>query len=111
MPKTWDDVVHQLGWSGISVNQADPSIEAGAFYMARLRREWKSPRPALDRHQLAEASYNAGLGSLLSAQRSCGGRSLYREIIRCLQLVTGLSAAQTVTYVERIDTWRGQLGR
>jgi len=72
MPGTWDQITRELGWSGISSRAAGPAIEAGAFYMSKLHRGWSSPRPAEDRHFLAAASYNAGFGNLLKAQRLCG---------------------------------------
>lgn len=111
MPGTWEQITRQLGWSGISANQAGPAIEAGAFYMAKLRRSWSAKRPLIDRHQLAEASYNAGLGSLLRAQQLCGGKPLYADIIPCLPAVTGKYSTETITYVLRIEQWRTQLGK
>lgn len=106
MPGTWAQVTRELGWSGISPRDAKYAIEAGAYYMAKLRRSWKSPRPAMDRHQLAQASYNAGLGHLVKAQRLCGGAVLYADIVRCLPQVTGHHSRETITYVERIARWR-----
>ena len=105
MPGTWDEVTHALGWGVVSPHIAELAIEAGAYYMARLRRSWFSPRPADDRQHLAQASYNAGLGNLLRAQRLCGGQRLYAEIVACLPAVTGRHATETTTYVERIERW------
>lgn len=109
MPATWEDITRQLGWSGVSASQAEPAIEAGAFYMARLRKAWSSPRPQLDRHQLAEASYNAGTGNLVKAQRLCGNKAPYAEISPCLPLVTGEKARETLDYVVKIDRWHEEL--
>lgn len=109
MPATWLQVTKQLQWSGASARDAKLAIEAGAFYMARMRATWRAPRPALDRHKLAEASYNAGAGNLIRAQTLCGGRALYAEISPCLPQVTGRFAQETLTYVIRIDRWRGEL--
>lgn len=109
MPATWNDISRSLGWSGVSATQADAAIEAGAFYMARLRRGWSAPRPSLDRHHLAEASYNAGTGSILKAQAACGGATNWPQISPCLALVTGALSQQTLDYITRIDHWREQL--
>lgn len=109
MPGTWAQVTRELGWTGISPRDAKYAVQAGAYYMAKLKRSWKSPRPAMDRHQLAQASYNAGMGHLVSAQRLCGGPALYAEIIRCLPQVTGRHSAETITYVERIARWRKEM--
>jgi len=109
MPKTWIEVTKQLQRSGASARDANLAIEAGAFYMANLRRTWRAPRPALDRHWLAEASYNAGAGNLVRAQALCRGKALYHEISACLPQVTGRFAQETLTYVTRIDRWRFEL--
>ena len=77
--------------------------------MARLKRGWSSPRPAYDRHLLAMASYNAGFGNLLKAQRACGGGVLYAEIIACLPQITGHHSNETITYVQRIQRWRFEM--
>lgn len=106
MPATWDEVTRALGWGVISPHAAGPAIEAGAYYMRRLRRSWSSPRPPGDRQQLAQASYNAGLDNLLKAQTRCGGAILYSEIVACLPDITGRHSRETITYVERIERWR-----
>lgn len=104
MPATWEEVMREMGRGRLDRRLAEPSIEAGAFYLAKLRRSWSSPRPATDRIKLSQASYNAGLGSLLSAQRLCNMAALYEAIVACLPEVTGRHAQETLTYVPRI--WR-----
>lgn len=94
-----------LGYKVVDRRLAQPSINAGAYYMARLRRQWSAKRPDEDRHNLALASYNAGIGHLLKAQEICGGGSLYAEIIRCLPDVTGFHAAETIGYAPAIRKW------
>lgn len=106
MPATWTDVSKAMGLGLMSPHVVGPAIEAGAFYMRSLRRSWSAPRPLEDRQKLAQASYNAGMGNLLKAQRECGGSNLYAEIIACLPLVTGRHSRETITYVERIARWR-----
>lgn len=78
------------------------SIRAAGYYMGRLHRTWSAPRPAMDRYMLAAASYNAGAGHLIQAQRLCDGQPLYRQIIPCLPQVTGHHAAETTGYVRNI---------
>jgi membrane-bound lytic murein transglycosylase MltF len=104
MPGTWADTTRQMG----AVDQAvdgEFAIDAGAYYMARLRKGWASPRPQADRHKLAQASYNAGMGHIIKAQRLCLNPSLYEEIIACLPSVTGKHSTETITYVKNIDKW------
>lgn len=77
--------------------------------MESLCRQWSSPRPELDRLQLAQASYNAGLGNMLKSQKACGMASRYACVAECLPEVTGQHSAETLQYVERISRWRGEL--
>jgi len=107
MPATWREVTAAMGMQVASVDRrtADASIQAGAYYMARLRRNWSSPRPEIDRHDLAMASYNAGLGHILSAQRECGMAVLYPQIMACLPQITGHHANETLGYAPAIRRW------
>lgn len=108
MPGTWAEVSRQLGYGIVSPHIARYAIDAGAYYMASLRRQWSAPRPAEDRQRLAQASYNTGMGNMLHAQRLCGNRASWDGIYPCLRTVTGAAgASQTITYVERIAHWRG----
>lgn len=104
MPATWREVQRELGLGRANPHMAEPAIEAGAYYMAKMRNIWSAPRPEADRHSLAMASYNAGAGNLIRAQRRCGGPNRYAAIIECLPQVTGHYSRETITYVERI--WR-----
>ena len=102
MPATWAEVSRQLGMSGISPHMATPAINAGGYCMGKEIKMWSAPRPAADRYSLAAASYNAGAGNLLKAQRECGGANSYNGIVECLPLVTGHHSNETKTYVQRI---------
>lgn len=104
MPGTWRDMQRQLGISAGPFNEV-ANIRAAAYYMRQLRRGWSSPRPEHDRHNLAMASYNAGFGNLLKAQKACGGPSGYCDIIECLPSITGHHSRETITYVRRIRRW------
>lgn len=81
------------------------SAHAAAWYMRRMRAIWKSPRPDWDRQRLAWASYNAGAGNLIRAQKACGGPSGFNPIMLCLPKITGIHSRETTTYVQRIDRW------
>lgn len=107
MPGTWVGVARELRLPPGASPHQDIAIDAGAYYMAKLRRSWRAPRPSEDRHRLAQASYNAGLGHLLAAQKRCGGPALYAEIIACLSAITGpRNSAETIGYVTSIAKWR-----
>jgi len=110
MPATWEETVRRLGYPrGVSPHQARFAIEAGAYYMAGLRRQWYLNRPLLDKHDLAMASYNAGLGNILNAQRACDNARHWPQIAPCLSRITGRHANETLTYVTRIAGWHARL--
>lgn len=81
---------------------AEQSIMTGARYMGYLYGQWRWPRPEIDRLCLAMASYNAGLGNILNAQRNANNASLYAHIMRMLPEVTGRHSAETIDYVKKI---------
>jgi len=83
------------------VNRFDAreSIRAGIAYDRRLWNQWTAPRPAPDRLKLAFASYNAGLGHVLAAQRRANGANPYAAIAPHLW-------PEPREYVERIGRWR-----
>lgn len=109
MPGTWVEVSGQLGYVNVSPVTPTPAINAAAFYMFRQQAAWSAPRPQIERHYLALASYNAGLGNILAAQRACGNAPVWREIEPCLPQVTGRHAAETQGYVRLIRRWREEL--
>lgn len=108
MGPTWLDMERAIfAGATISRSLAGPSIQAYAYYMARLRRSWSGTRPLDDRQRLGESSYNAGTGNILKAQKFCGGAMLWANIAPCLPQVTGpANAKQTVDYVRMIAHWR-----
>lgn len=103
MPMTWAAWSRKSGYANSEPTDPEASIYTGACYMAYLIGEWSWPRPEIDRHCLAMASYNAGLGNILKAQKLSGNRSLYSEIITHLPAVTGDdNAPETIGYVRKI---------
>ena len=110
MDFTWDEVAPQLMFpTGANAFAPELSIQAAAFYDAKLRRQWKTQRPEKDRMNLTFASYNAGLGNILKSQRACDNATLYPAIIECLHLITGRHSHETKTYVTRIRKWEFQM--
>jgi membrane-bound lytic murein transglycosylase MltF len=97
MPATWAE------WGAGDSLDAQASIDAGARYMAWLIKRWTAERPEIDRYCLAMASYNAGFGNILDAQRAGTGQNDYAGIIKNLVFVTGeKNSHETTTYVRRI---------
>ena len=104
MPATWNEYIQKCGFpEDTKPTDAIASIECCARYMSDLLHGWNSPRPYEDRYKLALASYNAGFGNLLKAQKAANNARGYRQIIRKLPIITGrANAEQTANYVERI---------
>ena len=100
MDGTWHEARDALGVQSPFV-VAD-AIRAQAWYMERMSRVWLSPRPEKERLELALASYNAGAGSLIRAQRLCRGARDWKVVKGCLPQVTGGSATETLAYVPRV---------
>lgn len=105
MPKTWAQMMKQLGYTNISPYTAKYAIDVGAAYMAQLRAGWTANRTEYERHRLAQASYNAGFGNILRSQSTCGGKT-WDEISPCLYRITGRThSSETLGYVRLIKKW------
>ena len=102
MDPTLADESRRLGRRLNPYNSRD-SIDAAAIYVYRLRRQWSSPRPETEAFKLAWASYNAGLGNILKAQRKARGALRWRRIGASLPQVTGRHARETRSYVRKIS--------
>lgn len=102
MPGTWRDYSGKAGYKTAKRTSVEASIVTGAYYMRHLLDQWTSPRPPMDRYCLALASYNAGLGNLVKAQKAVNGKLFYHEIIAGLPLVTGARSKETIGYVKKI---------
>lgn len=85
------------------------NIRAGAFILRRNILEWW-PRPTrMDRLELGWASYNAGAGNIIDAQRLCDNAALWGSIAPCLFCVTGENSKETLDYVRLIPRWYEKL--
>jgi len=101
MPDTWAQMERELDISGTPYNPS-LNIQAHAHYMNKLRGQFKKPRPEYDKHSLALASYNAGLGNILKAQQKAGNTLYWQPTSSALCRVTGEHCKETNTYVSRI---------
>lgn len=107
MPGTWAEAQRAIGVRSVwSVR--DNTLAAG-WYMRRMLNIWIWDRTTAQRLELAQASYNAGAGNILRAQRLCGKPKTWAEIRECLPQVTGRHAAETIGYVKNIARWHGEL--
>ena len=106
MPGTWKQISKEMNYP-VYANAFIPkySIYAGAYYMRKLRNSWSWNRPQIEKHYLALASYNGGIGNVLKSQRLCENALLWKDIKVCLPQVTGHHSVETITYIERIKRW------
>lgn len=103
MPATWEQIRSELHYEEYATPfRSSYAIPAGAYYMATLIKRWSWPRPEMDRYCLALASYNAGFGNIVKAQKIVGGEVLYKGIMSSLNQVTGKHSLETHAYVQRI---------
>ena len=104
MPATFAEIAKK---SGIAGSPFDPEVNlmAGAWYMARMRNTFKAPRPEHEKHNLAMASYNAGAGHIIKAQRLAGNPAEWQPVADKLHLVTGKHAEETRNYVSTIQKY------
>lgn len=108
MPGTWKDVTSKLNISGSAYTPA-LNIQAQAYYMGYLMNQFKKPRPLYDQYSLAIASYNAGIGNIVDAQKLGGNSLLYAPMAKALPKVTGKHSIETTGYVSRIWDYIGIL--
>lgn len=78
------------------------SIWAQVYYMNKLFTTWDLGRVDSERLKLALASYNAGTGNILKAQKLSGNKKFWNEIKLLLSSVTGDNSKETITYVDNI---------
>lgn len=111
MPDTWTEYVGKCSLPhGTKRTDATASIKCCCAYMSDLLRQWKAPRSDEDRYNLALASYNAGLGNILKAQKMAKNSPDYDKIISHLIFVTGQeNAKQTRDYITKIRLYHQQL--
>lgn len=97
--------------TGVPGPLTSPTINVlyGTVYMRRMLNIWKWERPPLERLKLAQASYNAGAGNILAAQRLANNALLWADIQPQLHRVTGHHSLETTNYVIRIERWYGIL--
>jgi len=104
MPQTFKEIDLK---SGIAGSAFDPEVNlmSGAWYMARMRNTFKAPRPEHEKHNFAMASYNAGAGHIIKAQKLAGNPIAWQPAADKLHLVTGKHATETRQYVIKINRY------
>jgi len=107
MPGTGKELSKELGTRLLLTNPRI-NIMMGIYYDRKLWNNWKAKRSRVERLRLTFASYNAGLGNILKAQklakkdRKCN-HLFWNCVKRYLKFVTGKHSEETIDYVERIE--------
>lgn len=101
MPATFNQISKETGIIGSAF---DPytNLMLGSYYMSKMRKIYKAPRPEKEKHKLACASYNAGAGNIIKAQKIAGNPVNWEPVADVLPQVTGKHAKETQDYVKRI---------
>ena len=107
MPRTYAEIRRQSINIGEDPKNPRDNIIAGSYYLRRMHRIWNDERRTEDdRLRIALASFNAGVGNLLKAQKRAVAKGKigvsFDELATELPLVTGSHAAGTVQYSNKI---------
>lgn len=102
MPGTWREVATEMRLPRKATPFDKVALRAGAYYQSKMLAFWTAQRPLAEKVYLAQASYNAGAGNILKAQRLSGQERYWGGISVYLPMVTGRHANETQTYVRRI---------
>lgn len=105
MPATFSEIQGKLSFVKQPFNP-EHSIAAGIFYNHSLYCRWKAPRPFIDRMAFTLASYNAGFGNILKAQKLCFdlgmNGNIWKSIVLVAPKVKSWKYQETLPYVDRI---------
>lgn len=93
---------HEMFKDGFERINAIQSIYAQVYYMNKLFNMWIWKRSATSKMQLALASYNAGIGNILNAQKASGNKKHWIELEGHLKKITGHHSKETIIYVSNI---------
>jgi len=105
MPSTYAAIQSKAGFGAID----DPefNIAAGILHSRGLWRRWERDSIDTDRREFMFASYNAGEGTIMNAQRACVARSLDRRAWTSVETVAPhvprWRYRETLGYVRKIQ--------
>jgi len=113
LPSTFEDLCER--YPDLKKNIYDPrwNIAAGIRYDRDLWKKWKAERPFEDRLSFTFGSYNAGFGTLLSAQKVCKKKGLnenyWQSIEKVAPEVPRWRHSETLHYVDKIKNLVGDV--
>jgi soluble lytic murein transglycosylase-like protein len=85
MPSTYAAIQSRSGFG--SIDDPEFNIAAGILHNRGLWRRWERDSIHTDRREFMFASYNAGEGTILNAQRACMARKLDRRVWSSVETV------------------------
>ena len=106
MPKTFEEIKKKT--PTIKGSPEDPrwNIAAGIYYDRDIWKRWSPKRTLQDRIDFMFASYNAGRGNIIKAQKIAKSRGLdqhrWLSIEKTLPSVTGKRSRETIEYIKKI---------
>lgn len=110
MPNTWKFITKKARMNGAKITDTRANIYAGVAYFSWIWNQWSAKRSQWQKTEVSLASYNAGLGHILKAQKLCGNAPYWEDIKLCMSRVTGPhNSKETIDYVERITDWRSAI--
>jgi membrane-bound lytic murein transglycosylase F len=86
MPSTYKEIQSRARVFG-SIDDPEWNIAAGILHDRGLWRRWERDSIQADRREFMFASYNAGEGTIVNAQRACVARSLDRRAWKSVETV------------------------
>jgi membrane-bound lytic murein transglycosylase F len=86
MPSTYKDIQSRAAGFG-AIDDPEWNIAAGIMHDRSLWRRWERDSIDVDRREFMFASYNAGEGTIMNAQKACVQRSLDRRAWRSVETV------------------------
>lgn len=106
MPRTYAEIVSKNKFIVGSATDPKSNISAGIYYDFKLWNFWTADRALNERLKFMFASYNAGAGNVLKAQRkteSTGNEGFYWQFVaQSLPDITGKHSKETLHYVDKI---------
>jgi len=114
MPGTFREITAKTGIPNEPFT-AKWAISGGIYYDSTLYRQWKSPRPEVDRIALTMGSYNCGIGNVLKGQKMCTADgntncNTWAGVKKAAPKVKSWKYEETVGYVARITKLMGISG-
>ncbi len=113
MPRTFKEIKKRNPNIKGGTTQPRWNIAAGIWYDRTIWKLWKDERSYQDRIDFMLASYNAGKGNIIKAQKIAKKKKLnpntWRSIEKTLPKVTGHHSKETIGYVKKIKIIKGVL--